>query len=326
MADFNIQTMSTTKQDGSATPILSILDLPDELILHIHRTANGDDHQSRTVYIPANPKLTITPLSAANAFSLVCQHFWSIIRTEYVSTTNFQYVSPGSSIRTGRWHPSAAQDLLSWLQRFREGDVLKKLHLEMYASEFLWLFAPTEASKLLDMPSPEERHSWTEAAHALKQLQFNELKIVMLDHGCPRPCENGQMAGGWRDTIDGSPPRHFIPDHRWTVKAISEAMSHLNASIIHLIRNGERMSPGEADMMAGCSWTMLHSSSLFHSCDSLSYASHYEQFWADMRDGKVMYQVPVVWKDCWRLSGEKSREMIELDMGSALDRLFGELP
>ncbi|TKA57895.1 hypothetical protein B0A55_12359, partial [Friedmanniomyces simplex] len=281
-------------------PTASLYDLSAELILQVNRLAHDEPKESTSYIATTRP--------APNSLSLVSKLFRQLIHEEYLSTTTFHYISPASGCHEGSWYHSSAHDLLKWLQSVlhpssdgHNESGVRKLCLEMYASELLWLFAPVEASRMLSMPAPQHRHSWGEAIDGLKKLRLNELKIVILGHTCPLPCDGGKFGGTFRGlgnksiNSDGSTHRHFTPDPRWVIKAVLETMKHLPTSAITFSWPGEPIPRSEADLIAGCSWMMLHSTSVFHSCDTLAYDSARLRFWANVRDEKTTYMVPVVW-------------------------------
>ncbi|KAK0346503.1 hypothetical protein LTR91_014759 [Friedmanniomyces endolithicus] len=298
-------------------PSAPLYDLPDEVFLQINDLVHGRPKESISNINTTQP--------IADPLTRVCKRFRQSVRDEYLSTTTFLYISPVGSCHKGSSFQCPARDLLRWLESVLgpcsenqdEGGV-RKLCLKMYASEFLWLFAPLDASQLLDMPSPNHRHSWSRATEGLKRLRVNELKITILEHTCPRPCEAGQFGGNHRSyrtrpiDADGSAPRHFTPDHRWVVKAVLETMSHLSPSAIEFSWSGKPVPRSEVERIAGCSWTLLHSSSSFHTCDTLAYDGSRYRSWADVQDEKTVYRVPVVWanesragSDCEADGGER---------------------
>ncbi|KAK0346339.1 hypothetical protein LTR02_009366 [Friedmanniomyces endolithicus] len=312
-------------------PAASLYDLPDELFLQINDLVHGRPKE------PISNINTTQPI--ADPLTRVCRQFRQSIRHEYLSTTTFLYISPGGSSHKGPSFHSPAHDLLRWLQRVlgpcsenQDEDGVRKLCLEMYASEFLWLFAPLEASQLLDIPSPNHRHSWTEATEGLKKLRVNELKVMILEHTCPRPCEAGLVGGNYRSysaipiNANGSTPRHFTPDYRWVAKAVLETMSHLSPSAIEFCWSGRPVPRSEVERITSCSWTLLHSGSSFHACDTLAYDRTRHRSWADAQDEKTAYRVPVVWANESRTGSDREADGGEcgsVDMDDGLARMFG---
>ncbi|KAK0269903.1 hypothetical protein LTR35_014580 [Friedmanniomyces endolithicus] len=312
-------------------PSSSLSDLPDELFLQINGLVHGRLKKAIS-YISITQPMT-------DVLSHVCKQFRQTTRNEYLSTTTFLYVSPvGGSHQCSSIH-SSPHDLLRWLERVLgphdedqdEGGV-RKLCLEMYASELLWLFAPLEASQLLGMPTPNHRHRWSQATEGLKKLRVNELRITVLEHTCPRLCEAGLFGGSYRSysarpiNADGSTPRHFTSDDRWVVKAVLETGSHLSPSAIEFSWSGESVPCTQVEEIAGCSWTLLHSSSSFHTCDTLAYDGTRHRSWADAQDEKTAYRVSVVWANESRTGSDREADGGEcgsVDMDDGLARMFG---
>ncbi|KAK0945806.1 hypothetical protein LTR29_002662 [Friedmanniomyces endolithicus] len=312
-------------------PSAPLYDLPNETFLQISDLVHGRPKELISY-------IAITPV--ANELSRVCKQFRQTIRDEFLSTTTFFYVSPlGSCHKGSSFHPPA-RDLLRWLDSVlglcsenQDESRVRKLCLEMYASELLWLFAPLEASQLLNMPSPNNRQDWSRATEGLKKLRVNELKITILEHTCPRPCEAGLFGGNYRSSIsrpidtNASTPRHFTPDHRWVIKAVLETMTHLSPSAIEFSWAGQSIPRSQVESIAGYSWTLLHSSSSFHTCDTLAYDGTRHRSWADVRDEKTVYRVPVVWANEFRAGYEPEadgEECNSVGMDLGLVRMFGE--
>ncbi|KAK3117664.1 hypothetical protein LTR53_000793 [Teratosphaeriaceae sp. CCFEE 6253] len=320
-----------------AAPIASILSLPTELITQIYRFAHG--HQDRKAYldIGTSPR-KLQP--GAEAFSRVCRALRQITLSE-LEATPFRYISSASGTHSGRIDRNAADDLLSWLhglprlagqQGLRPSSV-RKLRLEMYASELLWMFAPAAGASLLGMPMPGDRYMWSEALAGLKELQIDRLEVTILDHTCPHPCDNGFKCGRLHQTPpnpDGSTPRHWIPDHRWIIKAILESGPGVDPSTITFFWLGHEISQPAAAAIAGCSWTMLHSSSEFHKCDALAYEDRRQRFWAIIEGRRECYQTPVTYVDAKRVgretgTGNYLADHAPLDLSRVLPRLFDEV-
>jgi len=183
-------------------PASSIFDLPNELLLHIHHfvaDANGDQS---TFYIETSPR-ELQP--GADALSRTCRALRNIISSDLRITT-FSYSSPASGNRSGKSYDDATYDLIGWQrglacpldEECAQSIKLRRLRLEMYASELLWLFAPASASALLDTPLPGNRHGWSKVASSLQALQLEDLEIVILEQSCPGPCRHGEVGGGLR--------------------------------------------------------------------------------------------------------------------------------
>lgn len=225
-----------------------------------------------------------------------------IVAAWFYGTFAFEYVSSAEgshSASSAKEH--AGHDLEAWLRHVGpHQSLIRKLRLEMHASELLMLFAPPEAAALLNLPP--NRHVWTRILRLLKGLELEKLCIVVLGRCCPLPCRAGEKTsvGNYAATAepDGSIPTHFENDHHWIVKAVSESMDHLPRRAVEFVRYGMAIQEDQVKGMKSCSWNVLHSSALaWHRCDVFAYEGLPESSWAKVRERRQLYKVPVVFSD-----------------------------
>ncbi|KAH9825636.1 hypothetical protein Tdes44962_MAKER04078 [Teratosphaeria destructans] len=251
--------------------------LPPEILLrvldHVPRTAHDEDRiwhvaTSRPALAP-----TLYPLARAHPY------FRNVIREWFYATWRFEYLSTADGWFGGAaGEGCAGDDLETWLTRqVGRGNrtLVRKLGLEMHGAELLALFAPDEASELLQLPM--DRGCWTRVLALLRKLRLNDLTIAILPQTCPSTCSEGSRF----DEGDDFASEHFQvrTDYRWIVKAVLASLPSVPRAGIRFIvvgpqragvQEAERLVlPGEdVDCVANCSWAGLQTSTGFwHHCD-----------------------------------------------------------
>ncbi|GAB7358554.1 hypothetical protein MBLNU230_g2616t1 [Neophaeotheca triangularis] len=183
---------------------------------------------------------------------------------------------------------NSAGRLVNWLDSTGAQNLhlITRLHLRMFASELLMLFAPPEARRLLNLHRAVPAGGlWERASEGLRGLRLNELVVEVAAGSCPEPCRASCVSNRRKGGRLG-------PDLEWVLKALGEAFAF--TEVRRLVVEGSEARVVDMDrlgVLSGVSWEAMVSRTVaFHRCDALW---ENEQRWRQPDDGRAEYRVPM---------------------------------